>query len=672
MGSRLGSLIVLILLAGVVAVAAFLIIRLELLSSDPDSESVMIVSLEDDELLLINEPLNINVTITSGAPVTSLALFIDDVGRASSIPAYSQERGYYVGSFPWTPNQLGFTDLRIVAVDEQGQQTVRQLRVEVTDDPQRIAAAFRLTVSGVEPLQQLTLGEPVSITLRTQGAQAIERFEMLIDGELVSTTPPGFDDEDESFFVRFEWTPVNRGDTGLTFRAVTTGGLVASQAIPVIVVSTAARSDTSQTDSDAQTDSAQQQEAAPAPDGDARVIIASPDQDDRFTLSPNFRLSAEIAAENTGPLSEVLLFVTPVASDGSLGESILVHSAAAELPPDGQYRETIDGLEAWLSTPGAYELEVVALTPDDQRFEHRILIRIAAPDPEREGDSDQQVDDREPDAADLALISARQSASDPGRINVTLANLGDTAVESVSVSVTAFDPRDGAQLDAVFLAISLQPDEQAVVPLDLDADQSLELLIVLEAEPAADADPDNNSLQLRITASDEPADGTDDTPSEQTDPTDQSEPAADDQVEDDQAEQAEQTDSQIEQDEESGQDDQSQQVEQEEPAPTESAEPLPDLTLQEANFTHDGFALLTIFNRGDAPAANFVVSILAPDGAVLETVLRGVSSPPLAAGQSELLAGAVAHSGDLRIVVDPDDTVSESDETNNIRTTTVE
>ena len=190
MGSRLGSLIVLILLAGVVAVAAFLIIRLELLSSDPDSESVMIVSLEDDELLLINEPLNINVTITSGAPVTSLALFIDDVGRASSIPAYSQERGYYVGSFPWTPNQLGFTDLRIVAVDEQGQQTVRQLRVEVTDDPQRIAAAFRLTVSGVEPLQQLTLGEPVSITLRTQGAQAIERFEMLIDGELVSTHSP--------------------------------------------------------------------------------------------------------------------------------------------------------------------------------------------------------------------------------------------------------------------------------------------------------------------------------------------------------------------------------------------------------------------------------------------------------------------------------------------------
>ena len=95
-------------------------------------------------------------------------------------------------------------------------------------------------------------------------------------------------------------------------------------------------------------------------------------------------------------------------------------------------------------------------------------------------------------------------------------------------------------------------------------------------------------------------------------------------------------------------------------------EELPDLAFLEARFTDDGFALLTVVNAGAGAAGDFVINVVGEDGVVLETIERGTSAAPLASRDSEILAGSVAHSGTVVIMLDPNNTTAESNESNNL------
>ena len=119
--------------------------------------------------------------------------------------------------------------------------------------------------------------------------------------------------------------------------------------------------------------------------------------------------------------------------------------------------------------------------------------------------------------------------------------------------------------------------------------------------------------------------------------------------------------------EEQQQEEQEQEEETEEDEPAEAeAEELPDLAFLEARFTDDGFALLTVVNAGEGAAGDFVINVVGEDGVVLETIERGASAAPLASRDSEILAGSVAHSGTVVILLDPNDTTAESNESNNL------
>ena len=235
MGSRVGSIAILIVIAGIVAAVVIVISRLDLLDTGEPDAPVMVVSLDEGELVLLNEPQSITVTVSSGNPIATLELFVDDTSIVSILPAYSAERGAWIGSFVWTPERLGFADVRIVALDDQGVESARTIRVEVTDDQARVAAALRVQVLGIAPLQQFVAGTVIRLAITATGNQPIERFDMLVNDEfLVSVTP--LEQDTGEYIARIDWTANEAGEMEVTIVAIDAAGRQESQTIPVIIL----------------------------------------------------------------------------------------------------------------------------------------------------------------------------------------------------------------------------------------------------------------------------------------------------------------------------------------------------------------------------------------------------------------------------------------------------
>lgn len=656
MGSRFGSIAILVIIAAIIGAAGVIIYRLGLLGGDDADQRPVVVSIEDGALILLGEPQNITVRVVSGTPITTLKLVVDEDLRAEAIPVYSAERGSYIGSLVWTPQQLGFADLEIIAIDEQGRESTRTLRVEVTDDDARIAAALRLEVLGLAPNQQLIAGETVRIALRASGAQAIARFEMEVDGNLEATIAPTLG-ESGAYVASINWTPLGTGLTEVVFRVFDAADRTETRVLQVNILASGSVPGATSTDSaddrqsgggaDGTTPEGGDSGSSDAASGDGVALIARPQDGDDFRLTPDLTVDVELHTRNTGPLASVLLYVTPVGVDGTLGASILIFSAADSLPPGGEYRETVAGLERWLTAPGRYELQLVVFAADERRFDHRISIAVIAdggqPDAQDDEEtdstqSDEETDDTDdPDAddetdIDLALTSARQREQDRGRVNVAIANLSPAAVESVRVQLSLVDSRDGAILNESRVRLSLGAGETANIPLDFTIERDVNALVVLES--SIDSDTSNNTLQIELRAP---------------------EPEPEDEQQQEQAEQAEQEAAQ----------------EQEEPeaeVEPEAQQPLPDLAFQEVVFNRDGFALITIVNQGAAPVSTVAIALLGPDGTEVERINRSPNAQPLPPSGAEILVSSASYDQPLTLVLDPDDEVDEADETNN-RTT---
>ncbi len=656
MGSRFGSIAVLIIIAAIIGIAGVIIYRLGLLDADADNAPPIVVSIEDGALLLLGEPQNITVSVASGAPITSLRLVVDENLLAEAIPVYSADRGAYIGSIVWTPQRLGFADLNVIVVDEQGRESVRSLRVEVTDDPDRIAAALQLQVGGLAPNQQLIAGSTVRIALRASGAQAIDQFEMVVDGELAVAVEPTLGN-DGAYVASIDWTPLQLGAVEVEFRVIDAGGRTETLNVQVTVLERGAvpgaasgeASSESQRSEDGSTATASTSAGSgdtSAASGDAAVLIVNPVDGEDFRLTPNLAIDIELLTRNTGPLASVLLYVTAIAEDGSSGDSILIFSAADSLPPSGEYREVVSGFERWLTSAGRYELQLVVFAADERRFDHRIIItaiadgserveddeEVDAPEAEEEGEADPEETDAEQPDIDLALINARQPEQDRGRLNIALANLSAAPVERAQVRISLIDSHDGAVLNEARVTLSLAPDEIASIPLDFSIRRDVSALLVLESN--IDSDTSNNTLQVALRA---PALEVDEAQTEQ------------------EQEQAEQTE------------EEPQEATPAEAEPEGEAEqqPLPDLAFHEVVFNHDGFALITVINQGDADADQVVIALLSASGAEIERIARAPNAQPLPPGGAEILVSSMPHDEPLTLVLDPDAEVAEADETNN-------
>ena len=617
MGSRIGSIAILIVIAGIVAAVVVVISRLDLLSTGEPDAPVMVVSLDEDELLLLNQPQSITVTISSGSPIATLELVVDEVQVAEVIPPYSQDRGAWIGSFVWTPDRLGFADVSIIALDANGVESVRQIRVEVTDDQARVAAALRVTVLGISPLQQFVAGTVIRLAISATGNQPIERFNMFVNDELVGSVVGPLRDDSGEYLGNFHWTPYGTGEMEVTIVAIDAAGREESQTIPVVIL----RQDGSEPPTRGEEESDETEPAdstppaQPDPDGASAARIEFPEDGQRFTLDSEFAFDVELTARNVGAVASALLYLTPIAPDNTLGNSILIHSSEDHAP--GDYSERVADVEQWITSSGSYELQLVVFTPEDERYDHRIVIHVVAvADDEQDLEAEEQ--DEQPsdsDEIDLAIVTARQADDDRNSLNVSITNASSVDIERTDVVITVEDANSGDELASAAVTLGIEAGDLRTIPLDLSLESGadVEALVVLEAN--IDTNAANNRLRITLRAPDESADEEEqDTLQEEEDQQDTTQEADQD--------------------------------EQEQPGPS------PDLTFLDAQSTNDGYVLLTVINNGDGPAETFFIVISNQAGEQLETITRrATDSQPLVPGGTEILTSLQPHSGVITITV---------------------
>ncbi len=623
MGSRIGSIAILLVIAAIVVAVVVIISRLDLLSTGEPDAPVIVASIDDGELVLLNEPQSITVTISSGSPIATLELFVDDSKVADVIPPYSAERGAWIGSFVWTPERLGFANIRIVTLDEQGVESTREIQVEVTDDQARVAATLRVQVLGISPLQQFAVGSSIRLALSATGSQAIERFDMLVDDEHVVSVSPVLDPAGQ-YIAAIEWTPLQTGEFQVTISAIDVAGRQESETIPVIIVS---QGGTDRADSAGENEAQQQDSTASSADPDQSTAgesgearIESPSDGQQFTLDEDLSIDVDIMAQNTGPVASALLYITPVAPNGTLGSPKLIHSSSGQ--NSGAFSERVEDVESWIIGSGTYELELVVFTPEDERYDHRIRFHVVAGAREDGTDADPQSDTPAGDEIDLAIVTARQSSDDPRRLNVSITNASGVDIERINVIVTVANATTGAEIASADVTMGIEPGGLRTIPLDLNfaAGDEVDALVLLEA--TADTDASNNIFEVTLSPVPSP----------------------------EQQEQAEQQQAAVEQPQQEAQ-------EQEQEPPSEPG-PAPDLSPLDVQATTDGYVLLSVLNSGDGPASSFTVVISDAAGNELETITRGdADANPLAPGAAEILAGSIPHSGVIRIsvVAAPDD-----------------
>ena len=633
MGSRIGSIAILIVIAGIVAAVVVVISRLDLLNTGEPDAPVMVVSLEDGELLLLNQPQSITVTISSGSPIATLELIVDEVQVAEVIPPYSQDRGAWIGSFVWTPDRLGFADVRIIALDANGVESLRQIRVEVTDDQARVAAALRVTVLGISPLQQFPSGAGIRLELSATGNQPIERFDMHIDGKHIVSVTPELDNTGR-YSAAIEWTPNQTGEVEVTITAVDIMGRQESQTIPVILVPAGATLTTGEAAE--QSEVVEEADDPPDPaeqiseDGHAR--IESPSDGERFTLDSDFEFDVELRARNVGDVASALLYITPIAPDNTLGNSVLIHSSEGHVP--GDYSERVVDVERWITSSGSYELQLVVFTPENDRYDHRIVIHVVAvADADQSLQQDEQ--QREPstsDEIDLAIVTVRQAEDDRRRLNVTITNASTVDIERTDVVITVEDANTGAELASAAVTLGIESDDLRTIPLDLELESGEGVEAIVELEAGVDTNADNNVFRITLSPPDASQDG------------------------DVQQEQAEQSAPEEE-------------TEEEQESQAQQPGPSPDLTFLDAQSTNDGYVLLTVINNGDAPAETFRIVISNQAGEELEVVnRRAADTQPLNPGDTEILTSLQPHSGVITITVVTGGSVVERDLGNNAMT----
>ena len=616
MGSRIGSIAILLVIAAIVAAVVVVISRLDLLNTGGPDAPVMVVSLDEGELVLLNQPQSVTVTISSGNPIATLELFVDSQSVVSVLPSYSQDRGAWIGTFVWTPTQLGFADVQIVALDDQGVESQRQIRVEVTDDQARVAAALRVQVLGIVPLQQFVSGTSIRFAISATGSQPIERFDMLVNDEHVVSVTPVLD-ESGDYIARIEWTPGQTGEVQVTIVAVDVAGRTESQTIPVILIAQGGSVANPEADDEAQESSTPDQPAEDeqADSGVGTARIESPGDGQQFTLDSDLAIDVELIARNVGAVASALLYITPIAPDNTLGNSVLIHSSEGHGP--GDYSELVADVQRFITSSGTYELQLVVFTPEKDRYDDRIVIHIVAvadqDDEQAETDGVDADSASQSDQIDLVIVTARQVDDDRNRLNVSITNTSSMDIERADVLVTVINASNGAELASAAVTFEIESDGVRTIPLDLDLEPGITVEARVLIEAAVDTNTNNNEFLITLQGPEES--GTEERQDSQTSEAD---------PEDDQQEQTVSPD----------------------------PGPAPDLTFLDAQATSDGYVLLTVINNGDAPAESFFITIADQSGAQLEVITRrDADAQPLAAGSAEILTSLQPHSGILTITV---------------------
>ena len=277
MTSRVGSLLVAGFLGAIALVAVVVIIVLTDDGEAQDSADI-VASLREGDLVLLNEPIEVRVTVGDDEPIVGISLSVDGTPIGSDAqPVNDPAQGTYSTSFPWQPTRLGFVTISVVAQGLSGEESTHEFGVEVTDNPERLGSGLRVDVSRLSAGGAATVDRPTRLLARARSEAVVVGFRLEVDGGTVAQSAADAS-EPGVFEGILEWTPDLPGTVVLRVFASTAGGEEASAELVLDVISAA---EAAQTEA-ATAGGAGEAAAAVAPAGEAGangfVAIQSPSE----------------------------------------------------------------------------------------------------------------------------------------------------------------------------------------------------------------------------------------------------------------------------------------------------------------------------------------------------------------------------------------------------------
>ena len=486
MTSRVGSLLVAGFLGAIALVAVVVIIILTDPGEAPDS-AVIVASLRNDQVVLLGDPTEIRVTVTDDEPITRIALFVDgEPISADAQPVHDPAQGTYSASIPWLPARLGFVTISVTAQGLSGDESLIELRVEVTDDASRLGGA--LTVSATRTSAGAPIvGEPLRLQARARSQEAIVvRFRLEVEGTPVAESG-AVESEPGVYDGILEWTPTQAGTVAAEVFAETTDGTqVRTELLLDVLGADVAVAATAQAQAapPARTETAQ---AAPADEG--FLSIQTPADGAGFGWTDDLEVEIVVFADGVGTLVGMTLFVdtVPVSNvDGlqALGDG--AYSLAIPWEPSGD---------------GTFILEVVAISNTNRRYDDRVTVTVdpaeedeedEEDDPEEDVEEDPEADDagaeEEEDAEDVdeqPTVDLTPTAIDVGTgqsVVVTITNAGEGNLANAPILVSLTRSSDGLVLDEATVVLTLPADRSQVVELPISLTDSLEITVVVDRD----------------------------------------------------------------------------------------------------------------------------------------------------------------------------------------------
>ncbi len=608
MTSRVGSLLVAGFLGAIALVAVVVIIIL----TDPGETSdsaVIVASLRNDQVVLLGDPTEIRVTVTDDEPITRIALFVDgEPISADAQPVHDPAQGTYSASIPWLPARLGFVTISVTAQGLSGDESLIELRVEVTDDASRMGGA--LTVSATRTSAGAPIvGEPLRLQARARSQEAIVvRFRLEVEGEPVAESG-AVESEPGVYDGILEWTPTQAGTVAAEVFAETTDGAQVRTELLLDVLGAdvavaAAATSQAQAAAPAQTETAQ---AAPADEG--FLSIQTPADGAGFGWSDDLEVEIVVFADGVGTLVGMTLFVdtVPVSNvDGlqALGDG--AYSLAIPWEPSGE---------------GTFILEVVAISNTNRRYDDRVTVTVdpaeedeedEEDDPEEDVEDDPEEDDagaeegEDPEAVDEEpLADLTPTAIDVGTgqsVVVTITNAGQGNLANAPILVSLTRSSDGLVLDEATVVLTLPADRSQVVELPISLTDSLEITVVVDRDNTIpESDESNNTISATF---DPPL--------------------------------------------------------------------RPDLVLQALQLQPDRTVFVRVTNIGGSPAEPPIVVLIVLDGLIVEELSYGGPGPLTPQGTLDMPGSVLIGEGQsLSAIVDPGNGIAESNDGNNAITVSI-
>ena len=455
-----------------------------------DDAPVITASLQNGDAVLLNQRILIRVEASSANPVTAARLFVDGLPVGDDTPFFSEPRGVYIASLPWTPASLGRADLRITLIDDADAATDHLIRIDVTDDPSLVNSALRLSIVGIEPFQNVYLGRPIRLRASAQSDEPITRFAITVNGAEAASAEALLNDQGV-YSAALDWTPAALGAADIEIRAVSASGDIPARSFTVSVIelpgAAAAPAGSAQ--------QSQEQASAAVPASYARIL--APEHQSEIELGAGGRIQLEVGARGTGPLSSVALYITPIDDRGNLGSSRQIWQRIGTLPPNGEFVDLVRGIQNHLDGYGWYQFEIVAFTTAGQRFDHYVDLRFIQPEDGAAADfSAQPPPPAEPGirGTDLGIVSA--AAARDGSLEVSVINSGSVDRSSVPVTIVVLRPETSAELHRHQQTYSLAVGQVVAISLPISIQEPAELLIVLEAD--YDIDDSDNTFAVTL------------------------------------------------------------------------------------------------------------------------------------------------------------------------------